>query len=433
MEVMGKSLILSVIFAVSCKFFCEIFLTRRSFRHAWISYTMVPMWTAGFLVIAYTEIPPYILQPVRLTAIVFLGAWIYFRAAAGQRLLLSVLFSVLVWICTLITAVGAGMLPIEGRDAAKLVEWVADSLVLGVVLLFHRRYAARYKGRFSGAEKINWGRLCCFPVISLLSVVTFSAVCFDGSRLDRIEVLAACTGVLAVNVAGLYFMGNMLVQEAKVQRLEQMQEQTENQMRLYESVKKSYENQRRYLHDYKNQLGCIQGLLADDQTKEAAAYIEKLTGSIRKISSHVNTNHAAVNVVLNQKYEYARDKGITMVMQANDLSGLAMDEEDIVTILVNLTDNAVEACEKLEGNRLIQLKMILEEEQFVLSVRNPVKEPVKIRDNMVITTKKDKKKHGIGLANVRRSVERNNGTCVLRCEEGWFYVSAVIPNEKRDV
>lgn len=120
----------------------------------------------------------------------------------------------------------------------------------------------------------------------------------------------------------------------------------------------------------------------------------------------VNTNHAVVNVVLNQKYQSALEKNITMILSVNDLSGLTMGEEDLVTLLVNLLDNAVEACEKLEERRIIRFKMVLEDGELILSVSNPVAEPVIIDGKKIATTKKDGRNHGIGLLNVNGVIER---------------------------
>ncbi len=430
MGLIWKCLILSWILAVSCKVFFETLSEKRRWRHAWISYTMIPVWTIGFLVIAFTRIPAYILQPVRLIAVVSAGAGIYFPVKVVRNLVMSVLFSVFVWISSLIAAIGLAFFSFPSELTASLTEWLSAGLLLSVLLFLHRRYGDIWREDVYMQESADWKGLWFFPLISLISVVTFCAVSFDGRFLSKTGVYTACAGVLAVNMAGLYFMGNLLIQKAKIEKLRLMQERTQNQMLLYESVKKSSESQRRFMHDYKNQLACIQGLLADRKAEEAAAYIEKLGISFRKLSDCVNTNHAVVNVVLNQKYEYAREMGVTMVFQVNDLSHLVISEEDIVTILVNLIDNAVEACKKMETGRLIQLKMILENDQLVLSVKNPVREQIKIKNYRILSTKKDKNRHGIGLCNVRLAVERNGGTSALRCQDGWFYVSVAIPNRR---
>ncbi len=82
-----------------------------------------------------------------------------------------------------------------------------------------------------------------------------------------------------------------------------------------------------------------------------------------------------------------------MTFAINDLSKLTMAEEDLVTLLANLLDNAIEACEKLDAENTalrknIHFKMVLEEGQLILSVRNPVSTPVQIKNNMVVTTKR---------------------------------------------
>lgn len=87
-------------------------------------------------------------------------------------------------------------------------------------------------------------------------------------------------------------------------------------------------------------------------------------------------------------------KGIAMVMKIGDLSSLNLEEEDIVTLLVNLLDNAIEACDRLKDNKIIQFKMILEEGQLILSVRNPVEEAVEIKEKTVLTTKKNRERLG---------------------------------------
>ena len=116
-----------------------------------------------------------------------------------------------------------------------------------------------------------------------------------------------------------------------------------------------------------------------------------------------------------------------MTMVSGDLSEITIGEEEIVTLLGNLLDNAIEACERLAQGKVIQFKMVVEADSLVLSVRNPVKEAVRIRDNRIVTGKRDKERHGIGLLNVDSVIRRNHGTSVLKCEDGWFTFAAMIP------
>ena len=47
--------------------------------------------------------------------------------------------------------------------------------------------------------------------------------------------------------------------ERELQELRMIQEQTQNQMAMYQNMQRNYEQQRRYLHDYKNQLPASRG------------------------------------------------------------------------------------------------------------------------------------------------------------------------------
>ena len=55
---------------------------------------------------------------------------------------------------------------------------------------------------------------------------------------------------------------------------------------------------------------------------------------------------------------------------------------------------------------MIRFKMVLEEGELILSVRNPVAVPVIIDGKRIVTTKKDGGNHGIGLLNVNGVIER---------------------------
>lgn len=210
-------------------------------------------------------------------------------------------------------------------------------------------------------------------------------------------------------------------------QMQLLREKSERTMQVYHEISADYEEQKRILHDYKNQIGCIRGLLKEGNYQEAGTYADKLADTISDWPRCVNVNNPVINAVLNEKYYMADTKDISIILHANDLSGLWLEEQDIVSILSNLLDNAIEACEKIEKKRVIQVKIIRERRQLVLSVRNPVSEPVSIENGQIRTGKEDKTKHGIGLKNVYLILEKYEGMGMMRYEDGCFYYTAVIP------
>ena len=166
------------------------------------------------------------------------------------------------------------------------------------------------------------------------------------------------------------------------------------------------------------------------QYQEAEAYVAKLADAYPDNMQSVDVNHPILNVVLNEKYRLAKRKDISLLFYANDLSELWLEEQDVVSLLSNLLDNAIEASEKLEGEKKIWIKLVKEKRQFVLSIRNPVSAPVVIENNEIHTSKEDKSKHGIGLKNVQMILDKYHGMGMMRYEEGCFFYTAVIPEIK---
>ena len=92
----------------------------------------------------------------------------------------------------------------------------------------------------------------------------------------------------------------------------------------------------------------------------------------------------------------------------------------------NILDNAIEACEKCDGNRIIRMKFMMEGDMIVLSVKNTSNGSW----NGVIgqsTKKSYKSEHGIGIRNIENTVEKYNGTYSIKSKEDEFYFAILIP------
>lgn len=426
MEILVKCFILSLIMAISTLAFLDTLLPRRQFDHSWMSHTCLPAFLAGYLVIAFTPIPAWLLQPVRLTAMISLVALLYYRAGILKNLTASILFCGIYWIVTCLTISLIQSFPFSWSGfLMEKGEEIIAGVHMGLMMLFHFRYKKRFLPVAAG-RRIRFG---LFSLAGLILIVSFSTIAWDGSTADGRARLAVTVSFIIVSVCLFSFLEDLIKKEEEMQTLRLLHERTLSQMNQYRFARKEDTRLRRHLHDYKNQLGCIQEMLLCGKSTQALTYISHLTGSLRKSTEYINTGHTVVNAVLNQKYQTASELGIILSMTVNDLSGLSMSEEDIVSLLGNLLDNALEACERLNQDlaKIIQFKMVLEEEELILSTRNPLPEPLQIKNNRILTRKAEKHQHGIGLLNIDSIIRSHKGVSVLKCEDGWFCFSAVIP------
>ena len=424
MERYIKSLILSIMMGISCKEYYEAMLPKRKMRHGWIEQTAIFAFALGFMVISVTPIPPYILQPIRVIVITWIIGQIYFKAKWIYYPVLSVFFCGIIWMLSSIVVSILWLCPLEYH----VIEYIFDPIWCMLLLFLMFGFSYRFKGKFNIFDKGKGIYFGIFPVISITFLMILSVWGENEAGYNIRYILIIGFGIASILI--FYFICSVLIKDAHMKSLQVENELVRNQMSMYRSMEQSYRQQQKYMHDYKNQLNCIQGLLEKGQVTESLNYIGELTGGIRKNTDYIDTNHVIVNVILNQKYQYALENGITMVINVNDLSHLVMRKEDLVILLSNLLDNAIEACKNIAADKIIQLKMVIEEDSLILSVRNPMNTLPKMEGKRILSSKKDKRNHGIGLLNIENVVRKNLGTSSIKCEDGYFSFSAMIPNEQ---
>ena len=123
--------------------------------------------------------------------------------------------------------------------------------------------------------------------------------------------------------------------------------------------------QRHLTHDFTNQLNTIAGLLEQGDTASALDLIRSSSTEIHINTLVVNTGNPMIDTLLSQKYNEAQKKSIPVLFSLCDLSECPISSRDLLVLLGNLVDNAIEASEKM-ANPCIQIKLQRSDNDFVL-------------------------------------------------------------------
>ena len=105
---------------------------------------------------------------------------------------------------------------------------------------------------------------------------------------------------------------------------------------------------------------------------------------------------------------------------------------DMLVLICNALDNAIEAVEKLEKNRFISMKFIYRENDLFIDIDNPYDEKPTYIDGH-IKTSKNKPGHGYGLKNIEMVAQDYHGYVNVNAEKGIFKLSVFLqrPNEDK--
>jgi sensor histidine kinase regulating citrate/malate metabolism len=118
---------------------------------------------------------------------------------------------------------------------------------------------------------------------------------------------------------------------------------------------------------------------------------------------------------------------IHLILHVTDMSYVVVQDEDLVILMTNLLDNAIEACQKTAvSNRKIWLNMEVEEHIFIVSTQNPYNQECEDIKDFFHTWKKDTWNHGIGLKNIHSVTEKYHGDDIIICRDGMFTHTVIL-------
>lgn len=298
-----------------------------------------------------------------------------------------------------------------GKLVAILIAW----------LIFRLR-----KRSESHSPKTRWLVLMLiFPAVSLVMLfVVFSS--YQGRNDLSVGAFLFSVGLAVANVAILYLIQRIEAQTKEEQVLRLLTQQMFIQTEGILALEKSYRAQRQATHDFNHHLNTLLQLLSSGDAQAATTYLQQLQKTQSERILSMNSRHPIIDAVMHQKCQVAKDADIDIQVHVNDLSAVTLPTDQIVVMLSNLMDNAIEACLRFEGERIIQCQIVANNSLF-LSIRN-TSLPVIISDNRMETCKKPKQDHGYGLPTVCRIIEQLQGEFDLDYEDGWFQFTAEIPN-----
>lgn len=186
---------------------------------------------------------------------------------------------------------------------------------------------------------------------------------------------------------------------------------------------------RRLYHDMKNHLLAIDAMIGNQES--AKEYVSELRSRLEEYEISVNTGNSVADALLSEKIERASLDGIRFNIRV-DLTPLDfVNSVDIVTIIGNAVDNAVEALQMLSERqeRIVYIKSSTYANMLVLRVSNQFVGQLTMEDGVLRTGKVDSQLHGIGLNSICKAVQRYNGSVETQFENdsGWFRLLVMLP------
>ena len=198
----------------------------------------------------------------------------------------------------------------------------------------------------------------------------------------------------------------------KIRQLIQLEEELKKMKSEYEERLSEVENNIRiYQHDMENHLICLMELAYEENANRVMNYVKELKNDfVDRKKQFYQTGNFIVDVLLNHYVSLLSDD-VKKDVKGKWIQDLDVTEVELCSVFSNLMQNAVEALIKpITNKKYLEIKFVQGKTYAKLEIKNSLERlPEQDRQGNLISTKEDRKKHGIGLMNVRRIVEKNGG------------------------
>lgn len=395
------------------------FQDRRTSRAAEaLSYTAYYLISTGL----YLTVPvPMILLCFNIISF-FLLSLNY--SAGWKKRLFSVMFMYIIMLSAeVLTGVLTGFFSVEIENQvafAPLLSIVLNHLLMLVIVELTGNIKEIRQGM--DIPGLYWACLIIIPVFSVYYIVLM----FQTGNVSQGNMAVCIIFFLLINIAISYIYD--IVVKSMTDKAERMllEQQNKSYKEQFEIMKTSLMATKSLRHDLKNHFIAIEHLIKKNAGAEAQQYIERLIKEKIDVGN-IHSGNLAVDSILGYKLHDAEKKGIEIISNFLLPEQIPVATEDMVIILGNLLDNALEAVEKLpEEKRKITIEMKLDKGRLILGVTNSFDGMVKKSGKKYETLKANKKDHGIGLYNVNRTIEKYNGQLITEDKNYIFSAVAIL-------
>lgn len=261
-----------------------------------------------------------------------------------------------------------------------------------------------------------WSIFLLVPVLTL-GCSGILILVFENSKLSQ-PLLSILHIVLQIT----FFFINILVFDlfrrfsiyaAEKQEKILLEQQMDYQQSYYKGLLKANEKTRQIRHDLKNHLRTISILYEDGKQEELIEYLHSTTEALRQTEQFVMTGNPALDALMNIKLNEMKQHGIDCIPEITIPQNLGLPFSDVVTLLGNLLDNAVNACRKIPESTVIRLKLTYQEQTLLLHMENPCLE-------------NETAPYGIGMKNVEKTVRKYDGMMQADCSDGVYCTDIVL-------
>lgn len=366
--------------------------------------------------------------PLAYMITVVLYSVLFCRFSPKFRIIMSgVLFSSGILVTELIKQF-AFLMPVKGDAAVSAVVILLNMLNFVTAFVLIRFSIVRYEDiSVSGMALIVLSNSVIVIAVLIYEILMMHV--FTGDLVANQTYTSVSALFLYVIEIAAYLMVYFICKgDREIVTLHAENKMMETDRELIRITEKSLSDMRQVSHDVKNQYAYIALLLEGGRYDDLKKYVAEMGGNILKPLSYIDCGNKTVNTIMNVEKAKAESRGLKFSYSINVPPVLPFRDTSLCSLISNLVDNAIEACER---NGLtdaeISTTISIRQEYFYIGVVNPLPEGIDTAELLSLNThKKDRTVHGLGTKIIKRIAAGYNGYVMYSVENSHFIAEVML-------
>ncbi len=293
-----------------------------------------------------------------------------------------------------------------------------------VYIKLFTNFINRRKGKYiNKRQSLSFLVIPTFSVIYIMTLVSVLQI-YTGLQ-ESILLVINIILVLILNIYVTHIFDAISKNNTLQNEVNIYHQQSELQHKYYDNLENKYKESRKLIHDIRNHLQSIEKLYEIKDAEKAKEYTNDIHLMLNELNQKYYTSNRVLNIILNDKFQIIRNSNIDLDCKIGEVNLDFMKEIDITTIFANLLDNSIESAKKVEDNSYIKFHVNKFNDFIVINIINSMKEKPTIKNSKIQSTKANHE--GLGLENIRKTLEKYEGTIVIDYDNTNFKVNVVIP------
>lgn len=192
----------------------------------------------------------------------------------------------------------------------------------------------------------------------------------------------------------------------------------------YQEMARLIEKNRELVHDINNHIVILSGYAENNECEKIRMYLGEIGQHLFKSNVEMWTGNKTLDMLISQKKSVAEQMGIKFDIESVYHPCLPFSDNQVCSLFGNLLDNALEACERMNGNsRWILMKIEMQNQMLFIEISNSIEKKPTMDRGIWISDKADKSVHGYGQKSVSRIVEEYGGVISYQMLDNVFSVA----------